>query len=302
MEKSSRRFFWWTVVIVALGLSLPRLLGQSDLPRGGGEEVALSSPTEGAVGELVFFTRRETGAEIRSLNLKSQGERLLYEGPILEVHPGGDGILLVSERGPGVAISLLRIEDRTHTPLLDLATRQAAVLPRLSPDGRRLGYISQSSPARLEVIDLNSKKPIYTALLEGEVSSLEFLTEGLIAATVGTAPSFSLNLIDLGTRQITRLPEVVGGTLSRVDRDSLLLATFDAAEKRSTVSRLDLPQKLQRLTNGPFDDQPLPLDDGRFIFHRLVSGDERQDELILSDHGRETRLGRGLVPLHYRAD
>lgn len=285
MQKSNMRWFWSAVVIMAVVFYLPRFFDiQEPQPR----------------GKLIFFTRDGRAGLIRERDLKTGKAVTLFTGPILEVGGSNSELLIVRPDGTGVEIVSFSPHERSNTTLIRLSSRPTVVLPRLSPDGSLLGYLSTSSPARLEVMNRRTKEPLTSLEFSDEISSLEFLTNDRLAATVGSPPNFTLHFIDLGTKEEKRLPEVIGGTLSRVDERTLLLSLFDPATKVSVIGRIGLMGEPKELTSGPFDDHPLLINAQAFVFHRVAEGAERRDELVLNENGQEAVLTEGLIPLLFR--
>lgn len=294
------RFVLWAVAITAAFIYLPQLLTSKQPPPRGGSEDRPSLPTARIGGSLIFFTREGRQGLIRERDLVTGKEVNLFTGPILEVGRSNHELLIVRTSGGEVEIVSFVPEDRSTTTLIRLSARPTVTLPRLSPDGSLLGFLSQSSPARFEVMNRITKERSSTRDFSDEVSSLEFLTNDRLAVTLGSPPNFSLAFIDLKTRQEKRLPEVVGGTISRVDDKTILMALFDPAAKTSVIGRTGLEGRPTNLTTGPFDDQPLFIDAQTFVFHRLIEGDKRRDELVLSRNGQEIVLTEGLLPLLLR--
>lgn len=294
------RFLFFAVVIAAALIYLPRLQTSKEQPPRGGSEGRPSLSTTRPLGSLIFFTRDGRQGLIRERDLVTGKEVNLFSGAILEVGKSNHELLIVRLAVGGLELVSYVPEDRSTTTLISLSTRPTVVLPRLSPDGSLFGFLTQSSPARLEVMNRITKERLTTRDFSDEVSSLEFLTNDRLAVTLGSPPNFSLEFIDLRTREEKRLPEVIGGTISRADDKTILMALFDPVAKASVIGRIGLEGRPTKLTKGPFDDQPLFIDAQTFVFHRLIEGDKRRDQLVLSDHGQETVLTEGLIPLLLR--
>jgi serine/threonine protein kinase/Tol biopolymer transport system component len=267
--------------------------------------ISYSAPVASPDRSRLFVIGEQPRAELQHYDPKLK-QFALYLGGISagEIDFSRDGQWIAYKAYPDDTVWRSRVDGSEKLQLS--SAPMIASMPRWSPDGKQIVFVGSSPSAAYKLFVVSSEGGSLEELIPADKdneddpqwspdgSSLLFAQYGQFGG--GDPDKYSIQKVDLRTRQLSTLPGSVGMTAPRWSADGRVLTAFTVDARKLMLFDFTAG-KWSELTTGKALQYPNLSRDGKYTYFEDIgeSGPEL-DRVSVTDHKRERVLGFKDIP------